>query len=666
MDGFLFGACCQLPAGSAGELMESDLHTIGNPNNDLNNRPLYMTQPPLHTTVDITSSGVSQIAESLLHGGPISTLQENEMVQIGSSQEQFFTTGITHPMELDTITLQNNKPEEPKPSTQLPIADRRTTVRIDDTTEFTPVVHISVSNAPSYYTPTPGFQKPMFRPRPPQKPSDADEYVLVPTITHTVNPNKTQDFDSVVNIMNILNETTTHSSYYGTSKKPPSTSYVFSSTKRPAYVQTTTRKPPSTSYVYSSTPIPSRPGYTPSTQSTTKRKTQKPSTYTTASQPIKVSSTYQQSSSTYNYPTTTTKRPTTSEYIYSSSSFRPGHSTVASTPDAFVTTSRPPSTSYLYSSSPTRRPPQSTISSFVSGPTFSVSNTPGQFSNIPSPAPTLIVLAPVESETTDHSTRRPVDYSTAAPVRKPVTQLTINNHITQNIYSTERPPSPTVLITPKPSISTSYPIRRPITEYQTAPVELQTSSNDLINFPPVRNPNLNMSAALLDESDVTTPAFIEDQVLDQKVESFVNKIIEGLQEPFQDLKDVVYDKNKTQSTSKPTKKPVATTKRPSTKTTTRRPSTSRPGSTLSTRRPTTTTKRTKPTKRQPTTTTESFIEENDDTTPIGDSSDYRKRKFFSRCLSNTNIITNICYMSIMFFYSCIIQRVSCKFIISQE
>lgn len=642
MDGFLFGACCQLPAGSAGELMESDLHAVGNPNNDIISKPPYLVRPPSETTVDITSSGVSQIAESLLHGGPISTIQENEMVQVGSSQEQFFTTGITHPMEADTIVLQK-KPEESRPSTPLPIADRRTTVRIDDTTEFTPVLHISVSNAPSYYTPTPGFQKPMFRPRPPQKPSDADKYVLVPTITHTVNPNKTQDFESVVNIMNILNETTTHSSYYGTSKKPPSTSYIFSSTgtKRPGYIQTTTRKPPSTSYVYSSTPVPSRPGYTPSTQSTTKRKTQKPSTYTTASQPLKVTSTYVQSSSTY-YPTTTTKRPTTNEYIYSSSSFRPsGHSTVASTPDAFVTTSRPPSTSYLYNSSPTRRPPQSTISSFVSGPTFSISNTPGQFSSIPSPAPTLIVLAPVESETSDQSTRRPVDYSTAAPVRKPVTQLTINNHITQNIYSTERPPSPTVLITPKPSISTSYPIRRPVTtEYQTAPVELQTSSNDLINFPPVRNPNLNMSAALLDESDVTTPAFIEDQVLDQKVESFVNKIIEGLQEPFQDLRDVVYDKNKTQSTSKPTKKPAATTKRPTTKTTTRKPSTSRPGSTLSTRRPTTTTKRTKPTKRQPTTTTESFIEENDDTTPITDTGDYRKRKYYyiTKLIKSQNLI----------------------------
>lgn len=587
-----------------------------------------MTQPPLLTTVDITSSGVSQIAESLLHHAvPISTIHENEMVQVGSSQEQFLTTGITHPMEPDTIVLQHNKPEELKSSTQLPIADRRTTVRVDDTTEYTPVVHISISNGPSYHTPTPGFQKPMFRPKPPQKPSDADKYVLVPTITHTVKPNKTQDFESVVNIMNILNETTTHSSYYGTSKKPPSTSYVYSSisTRKPEYGQTTTRKPPSTSYVYSSTPVPSRP--------TTKRKTQKPSsssTYTTASQPIKISSNYfQSSSSTYNYPTTTTKRPTTNEYIYSSS-FRP-HSTIASSPDAFLTTNRPPSTSYLYSSSPTRRPPlQSTISSFVSGPTFAVSNNPGQFSSIPSPAPTLIVLGPVESETSDQSTRRPIDYSTAAPVRKPVTQLTINNHITQNIYSTERPPSPTVLITPKPSISTSYPIRRPTTEFQTAPVELQTSSNDLINFPPVRNPNLNMSAALLDDSDVTTPAFIEDQVLDQKVESFVNKIIEGLQEPFQDLKDVVYDKNKTQSTAKPTKKPASTTKRPATKATTRKPSTSRPGSTLSTRRPSTTTKRTKTTKRQPTTTTtESYIEANDDAASVEDNGDYRKRKYLN-------------------------------------
>lgn len=564
MDGFLFGACCQVSSGEAGELMDSEAATVPPLSNGI-----YQKRPTSSATqrpVDITLNGVSQIAQSLLH--------ENTLVAID---------------------------EDFKSSTPSSTSDKRTTVRNDDTTpyasEISPLVHISISNSPAYFTPTPGFQRPIFRPRPPV---DSDKYVLVPTISHPTNPNSTQDIDAIVNINQVLESAST-------TKKPPSTSYVYSSTptRKPGYTtqKTTSRKPPSTSYVYSSTPLASRPS--------------------------------------------TTKKPTTEPYIYSSSStssFRPAHSTYASSPEAFVTSNRPPSTSYVYSSSsPTRRPLPSTITSFISGPTLTVSSSPGQLPGIPSPAPTVIVLGPVEDTVSqDQSTRRPIEYSTSpappVPIRKPVTQLTINNHITQNIYSTERPHRPTVLITPKPSVSTSYPIKRPSTEFVTAAVEIQTTNDDMNNnFPPVRNPNLNMSsAAAVVEDDVTTPVFIEDQVLDQKVESFVNKIIEGLQEPFQDLKDVVYNGNKTNSlssTPKPVKKQGTTTKKPvtkpiSSKPTTRRPTT-RPSYSTPTRRPTTTTKRTRTTKRPVTTTsttTESFIEEDDGTTITVDSGDYRKSK----------------------------------------
>lgn len=565
MDGFLFGACCQVSSGEAGELMDSEAATVPSLSNDLyHKRPSSSaTQRPQQSTVDITLNGVSQIAQSLLH--------ENTLVGIDNNDF--------------------------KSSTPSSVSEKKTTVRNDDTTPYAPelpaLVHISISNSPGYFTPTPGFQRPIFRPRPP---ADSDKYVLVPTISHPTSPNNTEGVDAIVNINQITS----------TTKKPPSTSYVYSSapTRRPGHTTqkaTTSRKPPSTSYVYSSTPLASRPS--------------------------------------------TTKKPTTEPYIYSSSSsssFRPAHSTHASSPDAFVTSSRPPSTSYVYSSySPTRKPLPSTITSFVSGPTFTVSSSPGQLPGIPSPAPTVIVLGPVEDTVPqDQTTRRPIEYSTSpsppAPIRKPVTQLTINNHITQNIYSTERPYRPTVLITPKPSVSTSYPIKRPSTEFVTAAVELQTTNDDMNNnFPPVRNPNLNMSsAAAVVEDDVTTPVFIEDQVLDQKVESFVNKIIEGLQEPFQDLKDVVYNGNKTSSsTPKPIKKQGTTTKKPvtkpaSSKPTTRRPTT-RPSYSTPTRRPTTTTKRTRTTKRPittTTTTTESFIEEDDGTTITVDSGDYRKSK----------------------------------------
>lgn len=507
--------------------MESESVTLGTISNSIiSKRPSQTLRP---TTMDIMSNGMSQIAQSLLSTGALSTAQDNGLYQVGGGSSYFTTSGITHHGDTDVVS-------STVPSVFL--EDRKTTTVRDDEA-FTPLIHISISNAPVY------GEKPVFKPKP-QKPSNADKYVLVPTIAPPTKPNRTE-----------VNSTT---------RKPPSTSYVFSSsppTKRPGY--TTSNRPPSTSYVYSST---------------------RPSTI---------------------------KRPQTTESLYT----YPTQSTFASSSSqAFVT-----------SNQPTKRP---TMTTHVPGPSFSVSSTPVQVTGSPSPPPTVIVLGPIEeasSTTTNYPTRKPVTYATSAPVRKPVTQLTINNHITQNIYSTVRPPTPTVLITPKPGVSTSYPIRRPTTEAVIAGSDFQTSADDLINFPPVRNPNLNTSAAaVVEEIDATTPVFVEDQVLDQKVESFVNKIIEGLQDPFQDLKDVVYNNKSSSTTSKPVKKPATTTKKPATKPTTRRPTSS------TTRRPSTTTKKRPTNNRRPTvttttTTTESYIEEEEIASSTVSSGDYRSRKF---------------------------------------
>lgn len=522
--------------------MESESVTLSSFSNGISKKPT--------TSMDhVMSSGVSQIAQSLLNTGAITTAQDNGIYQVGGTN-YFSTSGITHSSNTETDIFTNQ--EFNKPTVPSILEDRKTTVREEET--FTPLIQISISNAPIY-----AQQKPMFKPKPSQKPSEADAYVLVPTIAP---PTKTESGT--------------------TTKKPPSTSYIYSSspvTKKP--YTTTSNKPPSTSYVYSSTSTASK----------------RPQT----------------TESLYTYPTTqATYRPTM-------------HSTFANSPEAFATSSKP-----------TRRP---TITSNAPGPSFAVSSTPLLVTGSPSPPPTVIVLGPFEDSstssttttTTSYPTRRPITYATpATPIRKPVTQLTINNHITQNIYSTVRPPTPTVLITPKPGISSTYPVKRPTTEPIVAASEVQTSADDLINFPPVRNPNLNTSlAAVMDESDVTTPVFVEDQVLDQKVESFVNKIIEGLQDPFQDLKDVVYD-NKT-TPSKPVKKPGTTTKKPvskpSTKPTTRRPISKPAASSATTRKPSTTTKK-RPTNRRPTTTTESYIEEEEATSSAVPSGDQRTRKSF--------------------------------------
>lgn len=89
-----------------------------------------------------------------------------------------------------------------------------------------------------------------------------------------------------------------------------------------------------------------------------------------------------------------------------------------------------------------------------------------------------------------------------------------------------------------------------------APCDDETAApDDLINFPPVRNPNLNISMPisqqekptivetynntgypdieLISEHDIPTPTFVEDDVLTNKVDAFVNKLVESLQGNFQ-------------------------------------------------------------------------------------------------------------------------------------
>lgn len=76
--------------------------------------------------------------------------------------------------------------------------------------------------------------------------------------------------------------------------------------------------------------------------------------------------------------------------------------------------------------------------------------------------------------------------------------------------------------------------------------ESYVSVNDFVNFPPVRNPNLNMSAtssAVTSYVDISTPAFVEDSILNNKMDSLVSKIFESLQDTFQSLVDMIGERN---------------------------------------------------------------------------------------------------------------------------
>ncbi|EFN77168.1 Serine proteinase stubble [Harpegnathos saltator] len=215
---------------------------------------------------------------------------------------------------------------------------------------------------------------------------------------------------------------------------------------------------------------------------------------------------------------------------------------------------------------------------------------------------------------------------TRPSTRKPVIWTTISSWSEKPTFNL-RPSTPglswsNVNLTPINTIvlkgTTDRTDDRDSTRFTTvAPCDDETAApDDLINFPPVRNPNLNISVPisqqekptivetynntgypdieLISENDIPTPTFIEDDVLTNKVDAFVNKIIESLQGNFQSLSDVVYIRNGTTTTSVT---PATVTKRPTvgasstTKKPTRRATTRPPSSSVTTKKPSVTTKR---------------------------------------------------------------------------
>ncbi|XP_048505114.1 serine protease filzig isoform X2 [Athalia rosae] len=150
------------------------------------------------------------------------------------------------------------------------------------------------------------------------------------------------------------------------------------------------------------------------------------------------------------------------------------------------------------------------------------------------------------------------------------------------------------------------------------PEDETAAPDEFNNFPPVRNPNLNMSLTasqqekptivetfnqtlypdfgVIDDNEIPTPAFIEDEVLGNKVDNFVNKIVESLQSNFDDLGEVIY-KKKNATTPSPSDSVV--TKKPTAGGTTKKPPTRRPATPASSSSQTPTKKPT-PTKLPPT------------------------------------------------------------------
>lgn len=190
-------------------------------------------------------------------------------------------------------------------------------------------------------------------------------------------------------------------------------------------------------------------------------------------------------------------------------------------------------------------------------------------------------------------------------------------------------------VTSAPSSSTS-----PCDDETTAPL-------DFVNFPPVRHPELNTTqekptvvdgynstrypgVEIVGDNELPTPQFVEDDLLNNKVDGFVNDIVESLQGNFAQLKDVIYNKKngttivvttnagvKKPSTPIPTRKPILTTRKPVTGTrkptakpgSAKPPVSKRPVTVSTTKKPSGVTKRPRPTKPAVTIFTDSVVED---------------------------------------------------------
>lgn len=483
------------------------------------------------------------------------------------------------------------------------------------------------------------FTKPIFKLKPTQYPTSTEKYVLVHTISNdkqsegnqenpTKKPSTNESIQSIILMLNgssnpgpeysidsmkvegnFNSESASTPSYGSTTmidrEKYGSSSYYIT-TKGPSN-RPTTLNVPSTSYVYSPNP--------------TRRQTSKTTTTKNGNR-VKITSTRSpQRPTTLNVPSTSyvyspnpiTKRPTTTASSTVSSS-----TTVIKTETASIikkTTSKP--------SIIVKQPsPGDVGNNYVVISGGGITKHPSPTVHITPKPITNILTSSTMNELNNKQTKKPLSEKspTPAPTSSPVTELpaffstTPGTFISSSIYVpaiqdfhnegyfvvTHRPSagvSSTAVYTINSGSLNAHPLTDEDIKIPNDPVNLHddvpaiNNNDDFSNFPPVRNPNLNMTAAnaVMDESEISTPAFVQDEQLNSKIDLLVNKLVASMQGNLDNLIDIVYErknvtaaeqainalnKNGTVSESaKPTKSPskVTTSKAPS------RVTTGRPG-----------------------------------------------------------------------------------------
>lgn len=246
----------------------------------------------------------------------------------------------------------------------------------------------------------------------------------------------------------------------------------------------------------------------------------------------------------------------------------------------------------LFSTTPfttSQKPPlkaQITQSTSIYTPSSQI-YTPSTSIYTPKPEIPSTSTMPSLMQTTVVTTAKPIfstNLHSSDSILKPVYSPSPNPSFTNSVplYSTSS------YVSIRPSTNNLYGTTAPIyyednpTRPVYSPSNMQiNSTEDLIAFPPVRDPNINFTATQQenplitstttfgDEETDVTPQFAVDKTLEDKMHVFVEKIVQSLQGNFEDLEKVLITgestNNVTVSNINPTKKPTTVTKRPTKK-----------------------------------------------------------------------------------------------------
>ncbi|KAG8316927.1 Transmembrane protease serine 11D [Homalodisca vitripennis] len=269
------------------------------------------------------------------------------------------------------------------------------------------------------------------------------------------------------------------------------------------------------------------------------------------------------------------------------------HSTVVTVkPDGSVISVKPPHTTYhqpwtTHSPQVTITHPSTSGSQQMTRPVHLITKPPKPYPSVysshkPISFTTVKPVTYVSNKPVSHISSKPVlitsskpgypvhqnrpNYSSSTSV--PNVQIYSSNKPLQSSYTTAKPQ---VADKFKPSLNTL----KPISNQPSSDEDPANTSSLLVAFPPVRDPNITLLSSQPDKPDILTSTtlsddepstvnLVEDDNLNDKVHSFVEKIVQSLEGNFVDLENVLLD-GQTNSNATLSQKPL---KRPSTASTT--------------------------------------------------------------------------------------------------